>query len=462
MLLGLLIAASVIGGDTVTRGDDGNGRWVIKEGRYVRLVTDFPDSDSLTDWVAAFDAAVPLWAEYWNRDASSLNGWRITAYVMADKSKFIAAGTLPRSLPDFRHGYQVGDRVWIYHQPQEYYNRHLLLHEGSHAITSHLLGGSGPPWFMEGTAEWMSTHLWQPANTSGRKSSLTIGMVPATPDNAKGWGRIELIESGRKQNRVPTIDSVMRYSDVAHREVEPYAWSWLAVTLMEMYPEYRNVLRDAASNASDRSPQFNRELFGKLRNEWPVLAARWNLLACDIDYGWDSSSQSVDLPMSLVPINQPTTMQLATNHAWQAAPMKLLAGQTVQVTSSGRYVIRKNSPRLDIDDLDSLLLAPPDTAPQADHPIAESDTAGDWYCEPEGITIHYYKGRPIGQLIARLLPMNTSTSGPHLSAPNDFVIGGANTVTAKEDCWLLFKVNEAPGDYWDNVGELVIELKPAN
>jgi len=435
---------------TLAADADGDAAWVVKEGRYVRLVTDLPDSDSLTDWVAAFDAAVPLWAKYWNRNPSSLNDWRITAYVMADKAKFLAAGTLPHTLPSFRHGYQVGNRLWIYHQPEDYYNRHLLLHEGSHAITSHLFGGSGPPWFMEGTAEWMSTHVWQPARSAGDKPLLDIGIVPTSSDQVPGWGRIELIESGRTQNRAPTIQSVMKYSDSAHREVEPYAWSWLAVTLMEMYPEYRQVLREAADRAADRSPQFNREIYGKLHSQWPVLSARWNLLAHDIDYGWDSATQSTELPMSLPPLSRTTGMKLATDQAWQAAPVKLVAGQSVRITASGRYVIRKQSQGFDIDDLDALLLAPP------------TEAAADWYSEPDGITIHYYQGRPIGQLIARLLPIKPADVGPYLTPPDDFAIGMANTITAKQECWLLLKVNEPPSEYSDNSGELVIELQPVN
>jgi len=430
LLLGFFAAFSVVVCTTCVWADDvqGGDAWVTKEGRYVRLVTDLPDSESLVQWVAAFDAAVPLWVEYWGRDLEALRGWRITAYIMVDKSKFVAAGTLPRTLPDFRFGYQVGNRIWVLHQPEDYYNRHLLLHEGAHAITDHLFGGGGPPWFMEGTAEWMSTHLWQPPTSPLESSQVTIGIVPESSGAAQGWGRIELIGDARRHKRVPSLESVMKYNDAAHREVEPYAWSWLAATLLEMYPDYRRVRREAAVHAADRSPQFNSNVYAKLRTQWPILSARWNLLAHDIDYGWDSSHQMIDLPTSLDPLGSEVQMNLNASHGWQSAPIKLSGGQSVKITSAGRYKIREST--------------------------------RDWYSESDGITIHYYQGQPIGKLIARLLPMSPVSGGPYVTPPEDFAIGASGVITASQESWLLLKVNEAPGEYADNEGELAIELDP--
>ncbi|HBJ39090.1 MAG TPA: hypothetical protein DDZ51_30960 [Planctomycetaceae bacterium] len=471
LLLSLFAALSVVVSSVPAAADDvqQDGSWVIKEGRYVRLVTDLPDSPSLAQWVEAFDAAVPLWAHYWGRNPSEMNDWRVTAYLMVDKTKFVAAGTLPRTLPDFRFGYQAGDRIWVLHQPEDYYNRHLLLHEGAHAITAHLFGGGGPPWFMEGTAEWMSTHNWQPAAAQPTTPlpnvpPLAIGIVPASSAMAQGWGRIELIESARKQNRVLGIESVMKYGDSAHREVEPYAWSWLAATLLDMYPLYREVRREAGSSASDRSPQFNSNFYGKLRTQWPVLSARWHMLAHDIDYGWDPSRQAIELDTSLPPLGEKIAMKLDTSHSWQSAPISLMAGQSVQITADGRFTIRKpwRADEFDIDDLDALLLGGAASAVPASTATDGDQSRRDWYSEADGITIHYYRGQPIGKLVARLLPMKQSGSGPYLRPLEDVAIGRSGMITAKEDSWLLLKVNEPPSGYADNEGELVVELSPAN
>lgn len=455
--LGIFVDASLVAADDLPA----TGQWVRKEGRHIRLVTDLPDSPALQQWVAVFDAAVPLWAAYWQRNPDELNSWRVTAYLMVDRDRFITAGLLPQSLPDFRFGYQVGNRLWVIHQVEDYYNRHLLLHEGAHAVTSHLLGGSGPPWFMEGTAEWMSTHTWRTTTRPHSPDSeypdrLEIGVVPPSSPSVQGWGRIELIATARKEKRVPTIESVMKYGDVAHREVEPYAWSWLALVLMDMYPEYRQSRLESASIAADRSPQFNSNLYAKLRSKWPIFSARWNLLAHDIDYGWDAARQQVDLPTDLEKIAGKIDMKLKTDRGWQSAPVRVGAGQTVKIDASGRYKIRrsfyKDSPGVGFDAL---------TVDDAGDPDDTTSVTGDWYSEPDGITIHYYRGKPIGRLVACLLPISMPPGGPYASPLEEISIGRSATITPSFDSWLLLKVNEPPAEYRDNDGAVDVVIEPA-
>src|SRR5690606_14912780 len=94
---------------------------LTRDGRHVRLVTDLPDSPQLNEYVAAFDAAVPHWAPYWQVDAKKLKDWRVTAFLMNDKQTFVARGLVPRALPDFPNGYQAGDRIWVVNQASAYY-----------------------------------------------------------------------------------------------------------------------------------------------------------------------------------------------------------------------------------------------------------------------------------------------------------------------------------------------------
>ena len=52
----------------------------------------------------------------------------------------------------------MGREFWLFDQPTDYYVRHLLLHEGTHVFMVSFLGGCGPGWYMEGTAELLGTH----------------------------------------------------------------------------------------------------------------------------------------------------------------------------------------------------------------------------------------------------------------------------------------------------------------
>ena len=87
--------------------------------------------------------------------------WRMTGFLMKDKARFAERGLLPGDLPPFAHGYSRGRNLWLYEQPSDYYRRHLLLHEGTHGFMNTILGGCGPPWYMEGMAELLGTHRWR-------------------------------------------------------------------------------------------------------------------------------------------------------------------------------------------------------------------------------------------------------------------------------------------------------------
>lgn len=403
-------------------------QWVTREGRHVRLVTDLPESPQLNELVAAFDAAVPQWAAYWRIDAGALASWRVTAYLMEDKAAFAAQGLIPASFPDFPYGFQAGNRIWVLNQPSPYYTRHLLLHEGTHAVTSHLFGGSGPPWYMEGTAEFLGTHRWQPEGPP--QTALKLGIVPASREAAPHWGRVELIARGREQNEVPSIETVMRYGDTAHRDVEAYAWSWLAVALLEMYPEYREPLRAAATAGADRSPQFTRSFYTGLREQWPILAARWRLLCWDIDYGFDAPSHQVEFPMgplgSAASLAAPVRMPLAVARGWQVAPVKLAAGEAVEISATGRFTLGRG------------------TQP--------------WVSEAEGVTLEYHRGWPLGKLLACVLPVRTAAD--RFVPPLDVrAIGERAVVTATQESWLLLKVNSPAGELADNRGELQLQIQ---
>lgn len=435
----VLFVATLCGNFSGLRAADESGLRE-RQGRHVRLVTDLEDSPQLDDWVAAFDAAVPLWSTFWTQDPDRLADWRVTAYVMTNKGDFADRGLIPAELPDFRFGYQSGNRLWVLHQPTIEYTRHLLLHEGAHGVSAKLFGGGGPPWYSEGVAEFLSTNAWRsPAaadatpKIGGGVEPLRIGIIPTDPMLVAGWGRIELIAQARRDNRIPRIESVMRYGETAHRDVEPYAWSWLAVTLMEMYPEYREAFRDAAKRGRDASPQFNSKLYADLRAAWPNLALRWWLLALDIDYGYDTARGVVEFPDKPTPIETGSVpLSVDSTRGWQPAPFALRAGQTVSVTAQGRYTLRR--------------------------PI----DARAWESEADGVTIRYHQGKPLGQLVACVLPLRINDAAPNLPANPIQGIGSSGSITATSDSWLLLRVNEATGELGDNAGELSLTFRLAD
>ncbi len=388
------------------------------DGKYLRLVTDLPANDSLQQFVDTFDAAVPMWLEYWNRDAGAVDGWRMTGYLMSSKSEFQKRGLIASSLPEFTNAYQSGDKFWVVTQPSDYYTLHLMLHEGAHGIAYRLFGGAGPPWYMEGTAEFLATHQRDIAG-------LRLGVIPLSKEASPYWGRIGLINDRRQAGKIPTIESVMRYGDTAHREVEPYAWSWMSALLMEMYPEYRERFRAAAPGGSDASPQFTRQFYQSLRTEWPVLSARWQLLCNDLEYGFDRERNRVSLDTSLPLLgSEPLTMQLHADQGWQSAPARVEAGKKVTIDAVGKYQLREQAA---------------------------------WESEADGVSISYHRGLPWGRVVACIVP-EAASIGPYLPMLTILSIGSHGEFIVPQNGWLLVKVNDFPSSLGDNQGELELRF----
>ncbi|MFM7561689.1 MAG: hypothetical protein ACKO81_01500, partial [Planctomycetota bacterium] len=74
-----------------------------------------------------------------------------------------------------------------------------------------------------------------------------------------------------------------------------------------------------------------------------------------------------------------------------------------------------------------------------------------------GITIEYYRGRPLGELMVAVLPENLGTAGPLQPIP----VGAGKEVIFEQAGTLLFKVNESPVWLEDNQGQLEIRVRSA-
>lgn len=396
------------------------------EGDWIDVVTDLPPAAATDSLAESFDAAVPQWLQYWGVDRQRADGWHVTIYVMQDRDAFLRRGLLPDSLPAFRHGYTAGNTAWVVAQESDYYTRHLVLHEGVHSLAQHLFEGAGPFWFMEGTAELLATH-------HGVAAELRLPVVPRDREATPLWGRLKLIAQRREAGKSLSIQSVMRYPNRLTDRVEPYAWSWAAVTLLDMYPEYRRVLIAAAARGRDQSAEFTRTLYKQLYDQWPVLQTRWRIFIDGFDYGYDVSRNRVELDDD-APLWEgqasgeagPLTVRVAANRGWQSAGVRIPAGITLRITAEGRYTL--------------------------------GDDPAPWICEPQGVTIRYHRGRPLGMVLVTVVPTKPSsvaTIQPLEIEP----IGREGTVEVDEESWLLLQVGDSPAELADNTGHATVRIE---
>ncbi|WP_153557378.1 hypothetical protein [Roseimaritima sediminicola] len=390
------------------------------EGRFATVVTDLPAAAAVDGLPADVDAAVPQWLRFWQRQPNSAADWKMTIYVMQDRARFEEAGLFPPRLPDFPYGFQSGREAWVLVQPSDYYTRHLVLHEAFHGFAERFFGGTGPQWFAEGTAEMMATHR-------GSGPALRVPSIPATRQAVPYWGRFRVIAARREEARIPSFAAVLDQPTALHRSVEPYAWSWAAVVMLTMYPEYREALIEISDLGADRSERFTRGFRERLPAGEGILQARWQLLLVDFDYGYDTARGRVRLDQPPAEWDgDARTVEVAADRGWQAAGVRVRKGTHLRVTAEGRYSL--------------------------------GDQPRPWTCEPQGVTVRYHRGRPLGMILAALVP-ESQTASTVLPPVQVEAVGREATVVAQQDSWLFFRVGDDPSQLADNSGLATVRIQ---
>jgi hypothetical protein len=388
-------------------------------GKHLTLYTDVPIGAKADELPDMFDLAVPQWCAYFGVDPTRIAQWHVTGLLMQDKTRFQATGLMPSSLPPFRNGYHQGGRIWIYDQPDTYYCRELVLHEGTHAFMHSVLGGYGPPWYSEGMAELLGTYSWH-------NGQLTLGYFPKDKTESAGWGRIKIIQDELAAGRGMMPASIMEYGPQAHLENAPYGWCWGFATFLDTHPLSRQTFRQLGARVA--TGDFNPWLQQQLQSNWSALSEDWQIFVMDIQYGYDVARAAVvrKTAASLPPDG--TIATVVADRGWQSTGIRLEPGVTYRLSATGRYQI--------------------------------AETSGVWWCEPGGVTIHYYKGRPLGMLLGAVRDDAQPLKGlSPLVRPDTF--GLQRTWTPQQGGTLYLKINESAADLWDNQGEINVQVRTA-
>ncbi|MBC8353451.1 MAG: hypothetical protein H8E66_15740 [Planctomycetes bacterium] len=387
-------------------------------GKHLTLYTDLPDAPAIDELPEVFDAAIPFWSEYFGVDAAAADSWQQFGYLMQDKRRFIAAGLLPNDLPQFLHGYQRGAELWLYEQPSDYYRRHLLLHEGTHGFMKRFLGGAGPPWYMEGTAELFGTHRWQ-------DKQLTLRWFPEGKELTEMWGRIKVVQDAIRAGKGLAIEEILRYDKNSHLRVEPYAWSWAAAAFFDAHPVYSERFRELRKFAPDDTFTFSQRFYDSLRDDWPSIARQWHVFVANMDYGFDVARESIDAKPSIDMPSESVTVTIVANRGWQASGYRLESGSKYKLEATGRYQL-------------------------ADQPKI-------WWCEPNGVTIRYHRGLPLGILLGAIVDESAVDGGAiPLVTPKPIGFGGEYPI--EEGGTLYLRINDSPAELDDNAGELEVRI----
>ncbi|MGD9646927.1 MAG: hypothetical protein AB7U73_14535, partial [Pirellulales bacterium] len=339
--------------------------------RHLVLYTDLPAEASIDALPEQFDQAVPQWNEYF-RDAlppdNQADDWQAVGYLIKDKARFVASGLLTDEVPEFLHGYSIDYEFWFNEQPSEYFRRHLMLHEGTHVFMRTRLGSTGPPWYMEGMAEWLATHRLH----DGR---VELAYFPRSRGEVPYWGRIKIIQDDVAAGKRRWLPEVFRLSPRAYLQTGPYGWSWGAVAMLAGDPRYRERFRELAGSVND--PEFMRRVAEKLAADWPQIAAQWQAFVGEIDYGYDVAAAAIEFAPGEPLSDDGVKLTVDASRSWQSTGVRVEEGKTYRLQAAGRYQIAHD----EVDGRQRI-----------------------WWCEPGGVSVKYYRGWPLGQLVAAIWP----------------------------------------------------------
>ena len=386
-------------------------------GKHLTLYTDLPQHPAIEELPKVFDLAIPQWIEYFEVPAEKVADWHAIGRIMKDKTRFQKAGLLPESLPPFGHGFNYGNHLWVYDQETDYYRRHLLLHEGTHSFMEIFLNGAGPPWYREGMAELLGTHRWL-------EGKLQLRYFPKDKQETPGWGRIKIIKDEVAAGRGVLLPNVLRFPPSVHRRVQPYAWCWAATTFFDHHPRYREQFRQLKNESSEIGNRFSERFYERLQDEWPQVRDQWQWFVLNMEYGFDVQREAID-PRPVTALTEKVVeVEVRADRGWQSTGLQLAAGSQVEIVASGRYQI-----------------------------ATEPET---WWCEPNGVTIHYYRQRPLGMLLATV---NGPSSTELTRLVNVQPIGLSGKLNTAQAGVLLLRINESGARLSDNQGTCTVRIK---
>ncbi len=389
-------------------------------GTHLILYTDLPPQPAVDELPEVFDLAVSSWCDYFDVDESLARDWKIIGYLMQRKERFQGVGRLPTNLPPFLNGYQRGSELWVYEQPSDYYRRHLLLHEGTHAFMNGFLGAAGPPWYMEGMAELLATHSWH-------APKLELGYFPKSRSEVPQLGRIRIVNDQWRSGQGMTVEQILNYGPRAHLRNEPYGWCWAFSAFLEGHPQFKKRFHQLTAHVHEEPETFRKTFEGLYRSDLRQLQEQWQWFFTQLDYGFDVPRESFVYQPVLRTKDSETIVTIRADRGWQDSGIRVGAGSKWVLTGRGRFQIAA------------------DPEP--------------WISEAGGVTIDYHGGQPLGRLLAAVSDQQDSLAGVSpLVRP--IPIGLERSVTFERGGDLFLRVNDRPSALGDNRGELEVVIRP--
>jgi len=388
------------------------------EGQRLTLWTDVAPQPAVEELSEVFAQAFAQWCQYFGVDPQVYSSWKCTGVLIGQADRIREAGLLPSELPPFDFGFSRGRELWIINPPSDYYRRHLLLHEGVHSFMNTILGNCGPTWYMEGIAEMLATHRWE-------KGELQTNYFPQAEGQLPLWGRIRMVRDDLAAGRFVSLEEILHLKPMDNQRLQLYGWCWAAAAFLDRHPDYQNSFRRLPQWVTNRA--FNRLVQESLGEDWGKIEEQWAWFIYSLEFGYDVSRETLDLTPGKQLVVGQTQVSVFADRGWQNTNLRLRAGTTYRIQAQGRYQLGQ-------------------------HPVI-------WWCEPGGVSIRYYRGKPLGVLLACIRPDQDPRNSLANAFKNPLMIGLGSTIRPEREGTLYFRVNDSAGELHDNIGQLIVRIE---
>lgn len=402
----------------------------LLEGRHVLLVTDLELTDAIRRLPRTVDEAYPMMCAFFGVEEDP--SWKLTLFLMKDREKFRNAGYIPEILPPFKNGFSFNFDCWVCEQPSDYYRQHLVLHEMVHSFSSTRLGNAGPNWFAEGMAEFLGMHDF--AN-----SPLRLGFMPPSREAVPYCGRIREIREAAQRGEVWTLEDAVTPDQEDFATNAVYYWSWGLAWFLENHPKARPAFHALIPQLrlAGSEQEFTRTFLDSLGEDRIGIEKNWLMFAASVDYDFRLRPMLFDaktgISLQEKSAKERVVQKLRVDHGWQNTGIRVKKGDQIRIRAKGRFEIAR-----------------PD--------------GSFWPCEPNGVTVEYLNGQPLGILLAVILTdaeeltpkiMNDRQTGTFY-AP--FAVGTSRSLTIPFDGTLLLRTNVPPAQIEESRGEFFVEI----
>jgi len=240
-------------------------------------------------------------------------------------------------------------------------------------------------------------------------------------------GRIRLVQDAVAASRGLSIDRVLAMQPRDFFQNESYAWCWALAALLDGHSRYRERFRRLAADV--RRQDFNNHFRKSFSDDWANLQIDWQIFLAGLEHGYDFDRMQFE-PTPGIPLSADgATVSVRADRGWQDTGISLRAGETYELTARGRFQIAK--------------------------------TSKIWWCEPQGVSVRYYQGQPLGKLLAAVVHVpEESPAEPRLSA--GVAIGRNGRIRPSLPGTLILRVNDSAAELSDNKGTTEVSVVRVN